>query len=126
MQQAVTQHLSTDEELMSKVSGVFDGVPENEAFPFVAVGGITSSPFRTFSRFGEEVTLTLHIWSDAQGFSEANEILEDLNRLLADRNLDVDGYGTASCRYVAGEAEIDPETPHRKILVDYQLLVQAT
>lgn len=109
---------------MGKVSGVFEEAPEGQPFPYVTVDGIRSTSFRTLSRPGEEVTATLRVWSDTAGFAEAIGILDDLNRLLADRELTGPEGGQVFCRYVESEAGIDPDHPRRKVSVSYSLLVR--
>lgn len=124
IQKAIFDRLTFDETLMSKVTGVFDDVPEGHAFPYVTIGDATSSPFRTMSRFGEEVTITLHIWSQYKGFKEANEILTELNRLLADQDLVVDGYDVMSSMYEFSETIRDPDGKTRHLPVRYRIVVQ--
>src|SRR5690606_40268145 len=94
------------------------------ALPIFTIGEATSVPFRTMSRFGEECTVTLHIWSRYKGFKEALEILDDLNRLLADQDLSVAGYDTAACFYEFSETLRDPDGKTRHVPVRYRIIVQ--
>lgn len=129
IQQAIYSLLTGDTTLMSKITGVYDEVPQDLVnddtnFPFVTIGEATSVPFRTMTRFGEEVTVTLHVWSRYKGFKEALEILDDLNRLLADRDLNVAGYDTAACFYEFSETLRDPDGKTRHVPVRYRIIVQ--
>lgn len=124
LQVAVRQRLLADPLLMSKIKGVFDAVPDNQAFPYVTIGDVTSIPNRTFGRFGEECTITLHIWSRYNGFKEAAEILDDLNRILADTVFSVPGWEMQGCYYEFSETIRDPDGVTRHIPVRYRVKLQ--
>jgi Protein of unknown function (DUF3168) len=124
IQQAIYNRLTGDSVLMAKVTGVFDYVSDNQAFPYITIGEATSNPFRTFSRFGEEVTVTLHIWSRYDGSKEALEILNEMNRLLADQDLAVTGYDTVACFYEFSETLRDPDGITRHLVVRYRIITQ--
>lgn len=121
LQVAVRQRLLADPILMAKIKGVFDSVPNDQAFPYVTIGDVTSSPYRTFDRFGEECTITLHIWSRYNGFKEAAEILDDLNRILADTVFSVPGWDMEACYYNFSETLRDPDGITRHIPVRYRV-----
>jgi hypothetical protein len=124
IQKAIYTTLTSDSALMAKITGVFDNVPDNQPYPYITIGEATSSRFRTFSRFGEEVFITLHIWSQYAGFKEANDILNDMNRLLADQNLTTSGWDTISCFYDFSETLRDSDGVTRHIVVRYRILTQ--
>jgi hypothetical protein len=125
IQQAIYSRLTGDATLMGKITGVFDQVPENQPFPYVTIGEYTSVPFRTMTRFGEEVTVTLHIWSQYNGFKEALDILDDMNRLLADKeDITVTGYDLVACFYEFSETLRDPDGMTRHVPVRYRFIVQ--
>lgn len=124
IQQAIYNILTNDAILMSKVKGVYDEVPETQAFPYITIGEMTSGPFRTFSRFGEETTITLHIWSRYRGFKEAALILDDMNRLLADKEVAIPGFDVVACYYEFSETLRDPDGQTRHIPVRYRIQLQ--
>lgn len=127
LQVAVRDKLLADSALMTKISGVFDEVPKNPdgtiipKFPYVTIGEATSVPYRTFNGFGEECTITLHIWSRYAGFKEAAEILDDLNRILADTVFSVPGYEMEGCYYEFSETLRDPDGITRHVPVRYRI-----
>nr|WP_260440079.1 DUF3168 domain-containing protein [Cohnella lubricantis] len=124
MQTAVRTHLIADAALMAKVKGVFDAVPNDQAFPYVTIGDVTSVPNRTFDRFGEECTITLHIWSRYAGFKESAEILDHLNRILADTVFPVPGWEVEGCYYDFSETIRDPDGVTRHVPVRYRVKLQ--
>ena len=121
LQVAVRSRLIADQTLMAKVKGIFDAVPDNQTFPYVTIGDVTSVPNRTLDKFGEECTITLHIWSRYNGFKEAAEILNDLNRLLADEVFSVSGWQMEGCYYDFSETLRDPDGITRHIPVRYRV-----
>lgn len=126
LQSAIYQRLTLDADLMARVSGVFDSVPNGQEMPYVTIGDATGIPFRTFDAFGEECTLTLHIWSAYKGFKEAGEILADLDRLLADTSFGVEGWGMASSYFDFSETlrEGDDALEIRHVPVRYRITLQ--
>lgn len=124
IQTAVYQTLSNDATLKGMVTGIFDFVPENQAYPYVTIGDATEVPFRTFGRNGSNTTLVLHIWSRYKGFSEGLDILAQLNSLLDAQPIAVDGYDTVYLLYDSGEPMKDPDGITRHIPARYRMVVQ--
>lgn len=109
LQQAVYSTLTGNVALMARINGVFDAVNEDQPFPYVTIGAVTSLPYRVMQRFGEECTITLHIWSDYNGYKEAAEILDMLNGLLADTTFPVTGWDLLSSYYDFSETMMENE-----------------
>ncbi|MDQ1003966.1 hypothetical protein QFZ28_004366 [Neobacillus niacini] len=87
LQTSLYNRLSNDSNLLSKVTGVYDAVPKNQSYPYIALGEDTASDWSTKTTIGEEITHTLHIWSRYDGKKEAKEImnliLESLSQPLS-------------------------------------------
>lgn len=93
VQTAVYTKLSGDATFMTlSAGGVYDAVPQGALFPYTVVGEWTEIPENTHSSFGKEITGTLHIWSDAEGFAEALAILARADVLLDNQPLTVAGW----------------------------------
>jgi len=73
-QTALYDRLSKDANLSAKVKGVFDFVPEGQPYPYVAIGQDTGTDDSTFTTVGQQVTTTLHTWSQYKGYSEVKAI----------------------------------------------------
>lgn len=84
IQQAAITALKGYAPLAAKVTKIADygAIPENQPFPYIAVGDQTEVPMHTFKRKGYEDTFTFHIWSDQRGFEECYEILSLMNEVL--------------------------------------------
>jgi len=82
IQKAIYTELANDTTLMSKITGVFDEVPENQDYPYITLGEATINPYDTFGKKGKETTHTMHIWSDYQGTKELYDIFAEIERIL--------------------------------------------
>ncbi len=109
---AVYVRLTGDEELTDMVSGrIFDHTPEDTPYPYIVVGEAIESPDNWHGGFGRQTVLTLHVWSQYRGFTEALRIAARLMALLDHTPLAVDGLAHIATRYESSEALTDPEPP---------------
>lgn len=93
--------------------GLYDQVPERDEEhelvlpPYVTLGDTTWVPDDTHDGFGSIETLTLHVWSDAKGTSEAKTIMGAIVERLHQVTLTLDSG--RQIRLVAEFAEVIPE-----------------
>lgn len=125
IQQAIYDVLTGDVSLMSKITGVFDFVDENQAFPYITIGEAIGSDYSTFDRFGESTIATVHIWSRYDGFLEANNILSDVNRLLVRTTLTLTNNMNCGVWYDAVNTVIDPDGLTRHFIAQYRVITLA-
>ena len=91
LQRAIYLKLNGDATLSALITGVFDHVPQNQAFPYVVLGEDTLKDWSTFGTLGQEPTVTLHVWSRSRGKREAQDILSRIDTLLHRASLTVTG-----------------------------------
>ena len=82
VQQKVFQALLTNTNLVSKVTGIFDSVPENTNLPYVTFGKIASQPLNTKTSDGEIISVSMDIWSEKQGKKETVDIMSEIELTL--------------------------------------------
>jgi hypothetical protein len=99
IQEAIYTLLTNDPELMNKITNVYDFTPDNEDYPYVVIGEFTSSNWDTYQRHGEDVTVTIHVWSNSQGMKQIEEIMNDVNRLLVRRSFDIESWQNVGCMF---------------------------
>lgn len=75
LQTAIYNRLANDVTVTARVTGIFDAVPQGQAYPYVTLGEDTSTDDGTKTFYQEEITKTLHVWSKHKGKKEAQEIL---------------------------------------------------
>lgn len=106
------------------VQGVFDAVPDNQALPYVVIGDQTETPFDTMGKYGAANLLTVHAWSEAAGYKEAQGILSRLNYLLDGVALTITGYSHVGTVYDGAETVREPDGVTRHIIARYRVYVQ--
>lgn len=69
---------------------VYDHIPNDAPFPFVALGDDTEVDWSAKSEPGEEVTHTIHVYSRWSGMKETKDIKDQVIRALTEeRELDL-------------------------------------
>jgi hypothetical protein len=124
IQEAVYDLLTNDDSLISKVRGVFDAHPQPQAFPYITIGDGYSNDFLAFERMGEEIFFNVHVWSRYKGFKEGLEIAADVNRLLAQKHVDVGSFGEIPCFFDSSETLRDVDGITRHIILRFRFLIQ--
>jgi hypothetical protein len=93
VQKAIYRLLSEDEILRQLVTGVFDDVPDEQPFPYVQIGeDEENNKPSTMLTVGRENVATIHIWSRALGYSEAERIAARVIDVLDGAVLDLPGW----------------------------------
>jgi len=79
---------------------VFDAPPEDPKKPYIVIGDSTVVDWGTKVCSGDEITHTLHFYSDYDGYAEIKEMMREVLRAVARENLDLsaDGFKVVDCR----------------------------
>jgi hypothetical protein len=115
VQRAVFGVLSNDAVLADMGVGVYDDVPANETFPYIAIGEKTETGIpNTHSSFGRDVTLTVHVWSDQPAAEQTAAIASQAIGLLERQPLALaDGWTWEATFFEMNENLRDPGGRHR-------------
>lgn len=92
LQQKVFQWLTT-----SLTCDVYDAVPDGALMPYVVIGEDTAVDYATKLNKGSEITLTIHIWSDYDGYAEVMNIIETIVDTFNDSSMqltNIEVFGT--------------------------------
>ena len=96
LQKAVFSTLGGDATLDGLLGNnrIFDRVPDEQVFEYVVIGDITSSDISTFGKLIEDMTITVHAWSQKGGKKSCEAIQDRIDTLLNRASLDLsaDGY----------------------------------
>lgn len=110
------------------VTGVFDEVPENQAFDYISFGPTTEGPQNTLGRRGYLMTVQMDIWSNQLGFKNAQAILARMNTLLDQKTLSLASQSHVYTMYDQAQEIKDPAEgpagPIRHIPVRYKIFSQ--
>lgn len=102
---------------------VYDNVPDGAKMPYVTLGEDTAVDWSTKLENGQEVTHTLHIWSEYKGMMEAKQIIDQIIQAITSTPLVVEGFFVVSARVDVVETMRDPEG-YRHGIVRFRFKIQ--
>lgn len=109
LQKALYERFSGHAPLMDRITGVFDDAPKDQLAPYVTMGESTVMDWGTKVNDGEEVTATLHCWSEYPGKREAKEILSLMLEALSEPLTIEGGFSVDLSRLEMMEVLDDPD-----------------
>ena len=81
------------------ITGVFDDVPTDTAYPYVVIGDETATNISAKDKDFHEHTLTIHIWSQYRGNRDIKEIMEQVYAALNDVSYTVSGASGVNLKH---------------------------
>lgn len=102
---------------------VYDNVPDGAKMPYVTLGEDTAVDWSTKLENGQEVTHTLHIWSDYKGMMETKQLINTIIQILTLTPLQVEGFFVVTARLDMVETMRDPEG-YRHGIVRFRFKIQ--
>ncbi|MFF0426909.1 DUF3168 domain-containing protein [Streptomyces sp. NPDC004520] len=128
VQSALYARLKADAALLGKVSGVYDFVPEDVAFPYIVIGEAIETPDNSHDRYGRQTVHTLHVWDQYRGFKRVLQIGGLVNALLDHQPLTIPGLAHVATRYEFGQPLTDPTPPGdiRHLVLRYRIVTEQT
>lgn len=111
LQRSVYAALIGDSNVTGLLGGtrIYDHVPRGSVFPYVTFGQSSERDWSTGSEEGCEHVLTLHVWSQAAGRKQAEEIMAAMRNALHDKTLALTGYRLVNLRHEFSDARRDPD-----------------
>jgi len=92
LQEAVTERLRADTELMARAP-LYDFVPEGADMPYLTFTSMWTAARDDLTNAVERVWFQVSVWSDYRGFKEASEIAIHIVRMLRHAEVDLGKYG---------------------------------
>ncbi|OII64590.1 hypothetical protein BJP40_19820 [Streptomyces sp. CC53] len=126
LQGAVVALLQADAELSDMVTGVLDWVPEDQPYPYIHLGDTVETPDNSHDSHGSTSVITLHVWSQYRGYSQALRIADRLRALLEHRPLTIAGHRHVATYFVSQQTLTDPEPPGdiRHVPISFRVLTK--
>ncbi len=126
LQQAVYAALAGSTPLTALLGGarIYDDVPQAAPFPYISLGQTSSSEYGTGTEDGEEHTLTLHVWSQNGGRSEAQRIMGAIRDALHAVSLSVAGHTLVNLRQQFSDVRRDSDGVTIHGLVRYRAVTE--
>ena len=111
LQRAIYETLMADAAVTTALGGarIHDDVPRGAELPYVTIGQSSARDWSTGTEDGEEHTLTLHVWSRANGRRQVQQIMGLVRGALNEAALNVTGHRVVNLRHEFGEARRDPD-----------------
>jgi hypothetical protein len=106
---------------MALVTGVFDEVPEDAAYPYVSFGAITEVPDDAHDRQGLDTTIVIHVWSTYPGNAQAADIFAAVDAALDRAPLVVAGYADVTIKHESHQFIADPDPDIRHVNASYRV-----
>jgi hypothetical protein len=124
VQEALYGKFTGDGTLMALIEGVFDQVPEGQAYPYVRIGDHLSTPDNDHGGFGREITVTIHVWTKTRGNKQGQAIAARVGELLdhQERQLTVTGHRVVSIRQEFDQAVPDPDPQIRHHVLRFRII----
>jgi hypothetical protein len=124
VQKALYALLAGDTALKGMVSGVYDQVPEDAAFPYVTLGETVETPDNDHDQFGRQNLVSLHVWTRARGHLAGKEITGRLVELIDHQRLAVPGHRVAAQRYEGSQPFKDPDPEIRHVVARFRIITE--
>ncbi len=116
VQRALHAALTTSPSVLAVLGGprIYDDVPRGAAYPYMSFGLSTVRDWSTGNEDSDEHVVTLHVWSQAPGRQEAQEIIAVVRAALHDQSLALTGHRLINLRHEFSDTrrEADAETFH--------------
>ena len=126
LQRKIYQALRNSSELSSLLGGdrIYSQAPPAAQFPFITLGQTVNLDWSTGTDEGAEHSLTLHVWSRADGAREVHEILEMIRTVLHDQLLALEDHYLVNLRHEFMEARLDPDGETMHGIVRYHAVTE--
>ena len=126
VQQALYVKLTGDAALTALITGVYDFVPEDVAFPYLVIGEAIETPDNSHDRYGWQTVVTLHVWTRSRGHAKGLGIGKRITQLLDHQPLTVTGFDHVASRFEFSQPLTDPEPPGdiRHLILRYRVVTE--
>ena len=101
---------------------VYDDLPQNASMPYIVAGEIEGREWSDKFQPGQEVTSSIHVWSNYPGRKEAGEIMDEILSALSSSPLNLEGgFGAVVSTLELSEiiVDIDGVTRHGILKIKY-------
>jgi hypothetical protein len=107
VQKAIYEKLVASSTLMAAVSGVFDHVSQDTAFPFVIINDARAANISNLAKNGIEHRIRINIFSREAGKKQAATIMGIIEEILHNSGLSVSGQSLVSMEFIDSSIELE-------------------
>jgi hypothetical protein len=103
---------------------VFDAVPQGQAKPYAVIGDDTAADWpQSIDVDGEEVEITVHVWSVYAGRKEVKTLMGRIRAALHEAPLAVPGFALVSLRCLSERSFLEPDGATRHGVIRFRAQV---
>lgn len=103
---------------------LYDAVPQSESFPYATLGEFTGLDWSTKIEPGQEVTITLHVWSRKAGMKETQTIMDEIIQAMSEEKLIVTNFNVVLLLLDMSTTLRDPDGITRHGVVRFRAKIQ--
>ncbi len=123
VQKAIYEKLTASSSLMSSVSGIFDYVPEDTAFPFIIIGDVKATDLSNLAKGGIEHRISVNIFSREGGKKQAASIMGILEGLLHNSSISVSGQTCVAMEFISNSIELENDGWTYRGVIDLRVIL---
>jgi len=109
LQKTIYEKLFANIELMAQISGVYDNVPQETAYPFISFGKNNSKKYDVLGKNGLEQKLDIEVWSREGGKKQSAYIMESIYSLLHNGNITIAGHTVISMEIISSSINLESD-----------------
>lgn len=128
LQKDIYAQLTGDATLMAKVTGVYDFVPDNKAYPFIQIGEVDFQDWSTHTFDGFEGTITIHLWHrpSSRGRAPLHDIMNDIYRILNKNLFSIPDATVVSMRFLNSQILVEQDAVTYHGVTRFRILIGGT
>jgi hypothetical protein len=127
VQQAVYDKLSADTAVTSLVEGIFDSVPQGQAYPYITIGEDVHTEWDTATTDGSSCSISIHVWSRAgqkRGRMQTKEIQGAIYESLHKQELSLTGWDFVGVDCETSSSFVDQDGLTRHGVQIFRILIE--
>ncbi|MCH8172470.1 MAG: DUF3168 domain-containing protein [Proteobacteria bacterium] len=110
--------------LLALVQGVFDHVPQDISYPYVAIGELVETEFNDDDApAGVTASLTVHCYSRKRGRKETHDIQAEIQTALHRATLAASGFNFVSIDHEQSQSFTDADGITRHGIVEFKIIM---
>ena len=111
---------------LTALAQIFDDVPENTGFPYVAIGEMDGRVHTTQTQSGFDITLSIHSFSRYRGFKELRLIMAEIFSALHNANPAISGQTAVLCQFLSSSTTLEDAGKTRHGIQKFQIITEPT
>lgn len=130
IQAGLYSHLTTTNAVTSLLAdganSILDNVPGGTPFPYIVLGEMSAKPLDTQAFSGNDVTVTLHVFSRNKGLQETKNILAALYDAIHQVDIAIPNQTLVLCQHQQTDTLLESDGLTRHGIIRFRLITEPT